>query len=159
MSSFFASVRRYFGGAVIKEGELDPTKTYVLGFHPHGIVPITVFWLRCCDDHWQVTGNGGVAHLERHPAMTSVHPNCTASAQTSTQDLFPGVNFSMLTASVMHLVPLMRDLMQYMGGREVSRESFRHALQVRGWSVWKRPSPVAPIHIDSTPTYAVVRFR
>ena len=40
------TVRRYFGGTIVKEGDLDPTKLYVLGFHPHGIVPITVFWLR-----------------------------------------------------------------------------------------------------------------
>jgi hypothetical protein len=91
------TVRRYFGGSVIKEGELDPAKVYVMGFHPHGILPITVFWLRCCDDKWKV--------------------------------LFPGVTFSMLTASVMHFVPIMRDIMQWMGGREVSRESFRHALR------------------------------
>jgi hypothetical protein len=39
------------------------------------------------------------------------------------------VQISVLTASVMHLVPLMRDLLQWMGGREVSRESFRHALK------------------------------
>lgn len=91
------TVRRYFGGYIVKEGELDPDKVYVLGFHPHGILPITVFWLRCCDDKWKL--------------------------------LFPGVTFSMLTASVMHFVPIMRDIMQWMGGREVSRESFRHALR------------------------------
>ena len=56
---------------------------YVLGFHPHGIVPITLFWLRCCSD-WE--------------------------------NLFPGVAFSPLTASVMHLVPLMRDLLQVRTG-------------------------------------------
>ena len=117
-------VRRYFGGTVIKEGELDPTKTYVLGFHPHGIVPITVFWLRCCDDHWQVLVRAVSDMLILPLQLLSIRFPLRA------QELFPGVNFSMLTASVMHLVPLMRDLMQYMGGREVSRESFRHALRV-----------------------------
>ena len=52
---------------------------YVLGFHPHGIVPVTLFWFRCCAE-WET--------------------------------LFPNVVFSPLTASVMHLVPLMRDLLQ-----------------------------------------------
>jgi diacylglycerol O-acyltransferase 2, plant len=41
------------------------------------------------------------------------------------------VTFSPLTASVMHLVPVMRDILQWMGGREVSRESIQLALRSR----------------------------
>ena len=43
--------------------------------------------------------------------------------------LFPGVIFCPLTASVMHLVPLMRDLLQYIGGREVSKDAIQLALR------------------------------
>ena len=39
-----------------------------------------------------------------------------------------GKRFSVMTASVMHYVPLMRDLLQWLGGREVSKESILHAL-------------------------------
>ena len=60
--------------------------------------------------------------------------------------LFPQIDFSVLTASVIHLVPFMRDMAQLLGSREVrnyqecfvlvltkslqvSRESFRSALE------------------------------
>jgi hypothetical protein len=39
-----------------------------------------------------------------------------------------GQRFCVMTASVMHYVPLMRDILQWLGGREVSKESICHAL-------------------------------
>lgn len=41
---------------------------------------------------------------------------------------FPGLRFSVMTASVMHFVPVMRDILQWLGGREVSKESIINAL-------------------------------
>lgn len=77
---------------------MSPDKLYIFGFHPHGVVPLTLFWLGVCDD-WQ--------------------------------NLFPGIKFSALSASVMHLVPLMRDVIQWLGCREVSKASFQNALRTR----------------------------
>ncbi|GAB5035097.1 diacylglycerol acyltransferase [Nannochloropsis oceanica] len=39
-----------------------------------------------------------------------------------------GQRFCVMTASVMHYVPLMRDILQWLGGREVSREAISYAL-------------------------------
>jgi 2-acylglycerol O-acyltransferase 2 len=91
-------VQQYFRGCILKEAELDPTKLYVFGFHPHGVLPVSLFWLNSCEE-WRL--------------------------------LFPQVGFSILTASSLHLVPIMRDLLQWKGGREVSRNSCVHALRSR----------------------------
>lgn len=82
----------------MRSAALSPDELYVFGYHPHGIMPLTVFWLRI-GSAWERS--------------------------------FPGVSFSPLTASVMHLVPVMRDILQWMGGREVSRESIQLALRSR----------------------------
>ena len=42
-----------------------------------------------------------------------------------------GAHVCVMTASVMHYVPLMRDILQWLGGREVSKESLLHALEQR----------------------------
>ena len=93
---FGEMVRSYFHGKIIKTVDLDPEEVYLFGFHPHGIMPFTCFWLRCSEE-WE--------------------------------KLFPGVTFSTLTASVMHLIPVMRDVLQWMGGREVSKEAIQLALR------------------------------
>jgi Diacylglycerol acyltransferase len=88
-------VQRFFSGRVIKEVDLPSDKLYIFGYHPHGVLPVSLFWLRNSDD-WSA--------------------------------LFPGIVFSILTASSLHLVPVMRDFLQWKGGREVSRESFDYSL-------------------------------
>lgn len=45
------------------------------------------------------------------------------------RDLFPGVYGHILTASVLHQIPLARDVLQFFGGREVSRQAFVRALE------------------------------
>lgn len=75
---------------------LDPKKQYVLGFHPHGITPISVMWLQF-NAQWR--------------------------------KLFPNFYAHILTASVMHKLPLSRDLLQFLGSREVSRQAFTYTLQ------------------------------
>ncbi|KDO25193.1 hypothetical protein SPRG_20777 [Saprolegnia parasitica CBS 223.65] len=40
------AVARYFSATVLASGPLDPSATYVFGFHPHGITPLTVMWLQ-----------------------------------------------------------------------------------------------------------------
>lgn len=43
--------------------------------------------------------------------------------------MFIVFTFVWLICSVMHLVPAMRDVLQWMGGREVSKETIIHALR------------------------------
>jgi hypothetical protein len=37
-------VMRYFNGRVVKTADLDATRQYIFGFHPHGIMPTTAMW-------------------------------------------------------------------------------------------------------------------
>lgn len=46
--------------------------------------------------------------------------------------LFPGVQPHVLTASVLHQIPLARDVMQIYGSREVTRQAFSSTLEERG---------------------------
>eukprot|EP01062_Namystynia_karyoxenos_P007495 TRINITY_DN12637_c0_g1_i1.p1 TRINITY_DN12637_c0_g1~~TRINITY_DN12637_c0_g1_i1.p1 ORF type:complete len:883 (+),score=283.68 TRINITY_DN12637_c0_g1_i1:98-2650(+) len=103
------SVRGYFGGRVLASQKLrdlaaegkgpmapsEETPQYMAGFHPHGIMPITLVWVGLCKE-WA--------------------------------ELFPKLRVTPMVASVMHLVPAMRDLAQFLGLREVSRSVVNHTL-------------------------------
>lgn len=89
-------VQRFFDGKLLRESPLDAEKIYVFGFHPHGVLPVSLFWLRNSEE-WKT--------------------------------LFPQHAFHILTASTLHLLPIMRDLLQWKGGREVSRECFQTVLR------------------------------
>mmetsp|Transcript_27429 Transcript_27429/g.72036 ORF Transcript_27429/g.72036 Transcript_27429/m.72036 type:complete len:831 (+) Transcript_27429:69-2561(+) len=78
---------------------LDPKHRYIMGFHPHGIVPVTSSWLT----------------LTRQWAAA-----------------FPGIQPALLVSSVIHFVPVFRDLAQLMGSYEVSRVGFETALDNEG---------------------------
>jgi len=86
----------YFQGRIVSEEELRSDGLYVMGFHPHGVMPLTPFWMLNCSE-WRRS--------------------------------FPGVVVSPLTAYACHVVPVIRDLAQWMGCRDVSRESFKQALR------------------------------
>lgn len=79
-SFLIETTKRYFSGNIIRMAPLDPKKQYVLGFHPHGITPISVMWLQF-NAQWR--------------------------------KLFPNFYAHILTASVMHKLPLSRDLLQF----------------------------------------------
>ncbi|KAG7402198.1 hypothetical protein PHYBOEH_005761 [Phytophthora boehmeriae] len=90
------TVKRYFNGNIIRMAPLDPEKQYVLSFHPHGIMPISVMWLQFTDQ-WR--------------------------------KLFPNFYAHILTASVLHHLPLARDILHFYGSREVTRSAFAYTLQ------------------------------
>ncbi|KAL8005237.1 putative diacylglycerol acyltransferase [Plasmopara halstedii] len=90
------TVKRYFSGTIIRTAPLDPQKQYVLSFHPHGIIPISVIWLQYTAQ-WR--------------------------------QLFPSFHAHILTASILHQIPLARDVLHFYGSREVTRTAFTHALQ------------------------------
>lgn len=95
-SFFVDTVKRYFSGTIIRMAPLDPEKQYVLSFHPHGIIPISIAWLQFTAQ-WR--------------------------------QLFPGFYAHILTASILHQVPLARDVLHFFGSREVTRTTFAHTLQ------------------------------
>ncbi|GMF19247.1 unnamed protein product [Phytophthora lilii] len=90
------TVKRYFQGTIIRMAPLDPEKQYVLSFHPHGIMPISVMWLQFTAQ-WR--------------------------------KLFPNFYAHILTASILHQIPLARDVLHFYGSREVTRQAFAYTLQ------------------------------
>ncbi|KAF4027837.1 Diacylglycerol acyltransferase domain-containing protein [Phytophthora infestans] len=90
------TVKRYFSGTIIRMAPLDPEKQYVLSFHPHGIMPISVMWLQFTAQ-WR--------------------------------KLFPNFYAHILTASILHQIPLARDVLHFYGSREVTRSAFAYTLQ------------------------------
>ena len=100
------TICEYFAGRVLlseslesmvhkNEGPADAANQYLLGYHPHGIIPSGMVWgMRCAE--WR--------------------------------EKLPNLKVTGLTASVMHYVPLMRDLLHWTGIREVSRRTLLSTL-------------------------------
>jgi hypothetical protein len=95
-SFLMETVKRYFRGTIIRMAPLDPTKQYMLSFHPHGISPISVIWLQF-NAQWR--------------------------------ELFPNFYAHILTATVMHQLPFSRDLLHFLGSREVTRKAISYTLK------------------------------
>jgi len=87
---------RYFDYKVISDAKLDKDKTYLYGFHPHGIYPYSIIW----------------------GPLTSVWKN-----------KFPGITFEPLGATLLFLIPMVRDIAMWLGGRDVTRKSINYALK------------------------------
>ncbi|RHZ14124.1 hypothetical protein DYB31_005026 [Aphanomyces astaci] len=91
-SAVIEATARYFSLHLVRTEPLRPSHTYIFGFHPHGIIPMTVMWLQFTDQ-WR--------------------------------ELFPNVFACPLSASVVHYFPGIRDVIQVLGAREVTRSSAR----------------------------------
>jgi len=109
----------------------------IFGFHPHSVMPMSAVW----------TARTG-AWRKLFPTLGPLPP-------------------VVLSASIIHMVPVMRDILQFFGGRAVGRASFEQAL-AEGRSVTFMPGGIAemvrnlraehrvppgsrrPVHIDCT---------
>ena len=90
---------RYFQLNIITESAIDEQEgPVIMGFHPHGIYPLTTFW-----------GTRG--------------PSFRAA--------FPKLEVDVCGASVMFNCPVLREILLWSGGREVSAASIRHCLHQR----------------------------
>ncbi|KAF0687557.1 Aste57867_20676 [Aphanomyces stellatus] len=58
---FMETAARYFSLNLVRTATLDPAETYIFGFHPHGIIPMTVMWLQFTDQ-WRALFPGIFAH-------------------------------------------------------------------------------------------------
>ena len=93
----WGAFERYFQLNIITQGDIDESKGPVLmGFHPHGVYPLTTFW-----------GTRG--------------PSFRAA--------FPTLEVDVCGASVMFNCPVLREILLWSGGREVSAASIRHCLK------------------------------
>eukprot|EP00892_Ulva_mutabilis_P007645 jgi/Ulvmu1/5252/UM022_0045.1 len=95
--------------------------------------PTFSWWMHGCEvrkcfsgelDPWQRYVFAYVPH-SMYPAGAAYGPLLPSWTQN-----FPGVTPVTLTASIMHCVPIMRDVGAWVGFRKVTREAFRRALEV-----------------------------
>lgn len=91
----FNNLAAYFPLRLFRVKPLDPAHRYVMGFHPHAILPLTCGWMHFTQQ-WL--------------------------------DLFPGITPANLTSTIIHYVPIMRDVSQLLCTYEVSRTGFLNAL-------------------------------
>ncbi len=99
----FDELANYFRLSVAPMAPLDPRHKYIMGFHPHGILPVTCGWV----------------HFT-----------------TLWKTMLPGIIPASLTSTVVHYVPVMRDVLQMMAGLEVTREGFTRGLEQFGSTIF-----------------------
>eukprot|EP00048_Salpingoeca_helianthica_P017675 m.238497 g.238497 ORF g.238497 m.238497 type:complete len:753 (+) comp21820_c0_seq1:56-2314(+) len=99
----FDELANYFRLSIQCMAPLDPAHKYIMGFHPHGILPVTCGWV-----HFTTL-------------WSAVLPNITPASLTST---------------VVHYVPVMRDVLQMLAGLEVTKEGFARGLELFGSTIF-----------------------
>ncbi|OQS07574.1 diacylglycerol O-acyltransferase [Thraustotheca clavata] len=60
-SPLIGIIAKYFSVRILSTASLDPKDTYIMGFHPHGIYPLTVMWLQLTEE-WRNLFPGVFAH-------------------------------------------------------------------------------------------------
>eukprot|EP00040_Diaphanoeca_grandis_P003125 m.23878 g.23878 ORF g.23878 m.23878 type:complete len:355 (+) comp14386_c1_seq1:263-1327(+) len=98
-------IRGRIGLRLIKTVDLDPKQTYVVGIHPHSVLPIG--------------------------AITAV---VDESVQDSWKNLFPGVKLRILAATFVFYIPLYREMMLGAGVCDAARYSAKRILKL-GYSI------------------------
>eukprot|EP00040_Diaphanoeca_grandis_P018372 m.96622 g.96622 ORF g.96622 m.96622 type:complete len:787 (-) comp26910_c0_seq4:447-2807(-) len=94
-SRLFDEISQYFEFEVVKRHTLNPKHKHIFGFHPHGIIPMTIAW---------------------------------GPFTSKWKKVLPGIKPSLLVASIIHYVPILRDVAQWYRSCEVSRAGFHTAL-------------------------------
>ena len=87
-------------------------------------------------NHTLLPTHAHVSTCSTHTTPGIVPVTCSwATLTREWAEAFPGVQPSLLVSSVIHFVPLLRDLAQLMGSFEVSKEGFVAALDMVSQSI------------------------
>lgn len=111
----------FFPITLIKTAELDPNKSYVMGYHPHGIISV-----------------GAMCSFATEGAMTRslVKTNKKATEEEKEMrgfsSLFPGIERRLVTLPTNFQTPLIREYILSMGCCDSSKETFRNVLARNG---------------------------
>lgn len=95
----FSFFLKRLGVELVKTANLDPSKTYVFGIHPHGILPFGSLSALICGD------------------------------KSGFNRLFPGVRFRFLAASFCFYIPVYRDVLLGSGVIDAARYSAKNAIK------------------------------
>jgi 2-acylglycerol O-acyltransferase 2 len=101
----------YYPILLVKTADLDPTKTYVMGYHPHGIISIGAFGAFATDG----------------PVTMALH-NSTETDKRGFSALYPGIDRRLITLPQNFTTPFVREFILGMGCCDSSKETFRTVL-------------------------------
>lgn len=93
--------RDYFPIRLFKMADLNPSKSFICAYHPHGVMPSGV--------------------------IISLLTNAL-----KVDDLFPGLRITVCTLGIMHWLPVYRDMICMLGGRDVNRSTIRSIVSKKG---------------------------
>eukprot|EP00040_Diaphanoeca_grandis_P018618 m.97918 g.97918 ORF g.97918 m.97918 type:complete len:466 (+) comp27022_c1_seq1:277-1674(+) len=113
----------YFPIHLYKTAELDPSRKYVLGYHPHGIISVGAFAAFATD--------GAIVH----DLTTNITPQTTADQPRGFSSLFPNIDRHIVTLPINFVVPFAREYLLHLGMCESSKTTFRKVLTKPGKAV------------------------
>jgi 2-acylglycerol O-acyltransferase 2 len=104
----------FFPMVIVKTAHLPASATYVLGYHPHGVISVGAFG--CFATH-------GARTLDLTAGETE--PRTDRRGFIS---LFPAIRLRLLTLSMNFMIPFAREYLLSLGVCDASRKSFRNIL-------------------------------
>jgi len=112
----------YFPVLLVKTAELDPTKNYIMGYHPHGIIScgaMCAFATEGCQT-LSLTGSSFSTSIRSMDKDNSSGRGFSA--------LFPGIERRLITLPQNFVTPFLREYLLSMGCCDSSRYTFRQNL-------------------------------
>ena len=116
----------FFPLTLVKTAALDPSQTYVFGYHPHGIISVGAFGAfatngaRCLDISGTAADQGAAASVMGARARDG--------GVRGFSGLFPGLDIRLVTLPINFLVPLGREYILSMGCVNSKKDTFRKNL-------------------------------
>eukprot|EP00037_Helgoeca_nana_P012805 m.116928 g.116928 ORF g.116928 m.116928 type:complete len:443 (+) comp21662_c1_seq2:15-1343(+) len=112
----------YFPITLVKTTELSPDRSYIFGYHPHGIISHGAFGAFATE---------GAAVVDLTDPTTPDAPVAETDGGVQRRgfsSLFPGVDVRLLTLPINFYVPVCRELLLWLGICSAERETFQKIL-------------------------------
>jgi len=118
----------YFPITLVKTAELDPKKSYVMGYHPHGVISVGAMCSFATDGAQTrsvVKKETGGFFFKKKEATPSGEEKNNVRGFSS---LFPGIDRRLVTLPTNFQTPILREYILSMGCCDSSKETFRNVL-------------------------------
>lgn len=116
----------YFPALLVKTAELDPTKNYIMGYHPHGIISCGAMCAFATEGCQTLSLTGSSCST----SITSKDKDNSSGRGFSA--LFPGIERRLITLPQNFVTPFLREYLLSMGCCDSSRNTFRQNLNAEG---------------------------
>ena len=136
--TFWNNACDYFPLHLVKTAELDPNRSYVLGYHPHGIISVGAMGAFATDgavtvDLTSRTGkDGNDDENEDDDDDDDMLQAADAAGPRGFSSLFPGIDRRLVTLPINFTTPFLREYILGMGCCDSNRTSFRTILRRNG---------------------------